>query len=274
MWIWWLISLMVLVACVVFAYRMIISTNDFLPAEKRKFVRSGRGTPSQKSTPSHQQTAANPPNKLQSSEASSSFYDLQFSKLQHRITALEELCNIRPSQQNGFKAEPEEDWKEMYYQENEKKERLENELDEACQKLDEYKTELALSETEHQKWIELQSNYDTQLNDLQSLQNTIELMQRRLEAAANRERELDQMLLAEIEIKKKYTHLESKYARVQSEADNMRQQIADMSKKEKEFEAKLVHLNQLESKITLYEEEKSKMISRLELMASQNKIFS
>ena len=38
MWIWWIVSLISLIACAIFAYRMIVSSYEFLPADKRYFL--------------------------------------------------------------------------------------------------------------------------------------------------------------------------------------------------------------------------------------------
>ena len=46
-----------------------------------------------------------------------------------------------------------------------------------------------------------------------------------------------------------------------------------MTKREKEMEQRIVHVKELESRVAIYEEEKSKMISDLEQMVNQNKMF-
>ncbi len=42
MWIWWIVSLIILIACIVFTYRMIVSSYDFLPADKKYLPRFGQ----------------------------------------------------------------------------------------------------------------------------------------------------------------------------------------------------------------------------------------
>ena len=162
----------------------------------------------------------------------------------------------------------------MYYEENEVKEKLENELDATRQKLEEVENKLNSIEENNSHWAGLQSEYDARLNDLQSMQNNIGLMQRQLEAAAEREKELEQILLSEITIKKKYAQLESEHRALQSENEDLRKQVIEMNQKERNLEVRITRLNDLESKLAIYEEEKAKMISDLELMVSQNKMFS
>jgi len=120
----------------------------------------------------------------------------------------------------------------------------------------------------------LQSEYDARLNDLQSMQNNLGLLQQKLEAAINREKELEQSLLSEISAKKQYALLESEQFRLKIENEELKQQIIEMDKKEKELEGGISRLNELESKLAVYKEEKTKMIADLEQMVHPNKFFS
>jgi predicted nucleic acid-binding Zn-ribbon protein len=129
-------------------------------------------------------------------------------------------------------------------------------------------------EKDNSKWSGLQSDYDARLNDLQSMQNNIGLLQRQLEAAAVREKELELSLVAEINAKKQYSKLESENVRLRSENDDLRKQLVDIHNKEKELEAGLSRLHELENQVAIYEEEKAKMIASLEMMVSQNKVIS
>jgi hypothetical protein len=106
------------------------------------------------------------------------------------------------------------------------------------------------------------------------MQNNIGNLQRQLEAATGREKELQQSLLQEVIIRKQNTELQNAQARLQSENDELRRQIVEMNQKEKSREADITRLNELESKLLLYEEEKAKMIADLEQMFNQNKLFS
>jgi len=271
MLIWWIISLVVLIICFIFAYRVIVSSYDYMPGDTKNFLSFKRDTVSETSA-SNNETIWDLKNKLRQVEENSSFYEIQFTKLKQRLNALEDLYN---SQQGKFLVpEEKEDWKEMYYQENEIKEKLENELDETRQKLDNFKSKLNSIQEDNSKWTSLQSDYDARLNDLQSMQNNIGIIQRKLEAALNREKELEQSLLDEINTKNQYAHLQSENARLISENEELRRQIVEMSKREKDLEGGIFRLNQLESKLAVFEEEKAKMISDLEQMVQQNKFFS
>ena len=275
MWIWWIISLIVLIVCFIFAYRVIVSSYDYMPGDTKNFLSFKKNIPSQNG-PQSNEAIWDIKNKLHQVEESSSFYEIQFTKLQQRLKALEELYNESQQEKDFKPEEPEdkEDWKEMYYQENEVKEKLENELDVSRQKLDDAENRLNSIEETNSKWTSLQSDYDARLNDLHSMQNNIGLLQRQLEAASNREKELEQSLLAEINTKKQFTQLQNEYARLKSENEDLRQQLVEMSKKEKDLKGGISRLNELESKLAIFEEEKARMIADLEQMVQQSKILS
>ncbi|HUZ59774.1 MAG TPA: DUF3496 domain-containing protein [Hanamia sp.] len=272
MWIWWIISLVILIACFIFAYRVIVSSYDYMPGDSKNLLSFKRNFPPE-SGPGNNEAIWDIKNKLQRVEENSSFYEIQFSKLQQRLKSLE--ADLYKSQQEkAMRQEDKEDWKEMYYQENEVKEKLENELDETRQKLEDTQIKLNSIEENKSKWISLQSEYDARLNDLQSMQNNLGLLQQKLEAAINREKELEQSLLSEISAKKQYALLESEQFRLKIENEELKQQIIEMDKKEKELEGGISRLNELESKLAVYKEEKTKMIADLEQMVHPNKFFS
>src|SRR5664279_396552 len=114
MLVWWILSLIILISCIVFAYRMIVSTYEFLPAEKRYFLGFYKN-PSSESVPLQRGTLKALDRKVQVVEDNTTFYGIQFSKLQDRLKVLEELT-LKPSEKPSREAnEDEENWKELYY---------------------------------------------------------------------------------------------------------------------------------------------------------------
>ena len=246
-----------------------MSSYDWLPADKNNFL-SFKKTPSSPGPSARPEAIWDLKNKLQKVEETSSFYEIQFSKLQERLRALESQYEISQQQIPSQKNE-EEDWKEMYYEENEAKQKLENELDQAHEKLEELQKRLGDVEEKKSDLKALKSDYDARLNDLQSMQNNVELLQRQLEAAAGREKELELSLISEINAKKQFANVESINARLQCENDDLRSQLIQMHQKETKLAGKLSRLNELESRIAIYEEEKARMIASLEMMVNQTK---
>ena len=258
MWIWWIVSLTVLIACFIFAYRMMVSSYDFLPMDKKFSFGFKKNFSSENPTPAQQEVIRSLKTKLQAVEDNTSFYEIQFSKFQQRLKTLEEQYNTQVQQAN-HPHQAEEDWKEMYFEENEVKEKLENELDETRQKLEAAEHKLSSIGEDNSKWRALQSDYDSRLNDLQSMQNNIELLQRQLEAAGEREKELEQILLSEISIKKKYAQLETQFTSLKSENEDLRRQLLETNEKERDLQIRIERLNELISKMRLFmKKEKAK----------------
>ncbi|HEU5051508.1 MAG TPA: hypothetical protein VFT78_00280 [Hanamia sp.] len=273
MWIWWIISLVVLIACFIFAYKMIVSSYDLLPVEKKNIL-SFKKTPVSENHSPKPEALWDLKNKLQKVEESSSFYEIQFTKLQERLKALEAQYQTQQQLVSIPAAADEEDWKEMYYEENEAKEKLENELDATRQRLEELEDLLSETEKEKSTWSGLKSDYDARLNDIQSMQNNIGELQSQLEAANAREKELELSLVAEINAKKNLSHLANENARLRSENDDLRKQLVEIHNKERELEIGLTRLHELENQVAVYEEEKARMITSLEMMVNQNKMIS
>ncbi|MEP6926341.1 MAG: hypothetical protein ABI834_01840 [Ginsengibacter sp.] len=273
MLVWWILSLIILIACIVFAYRMIVSSYEFLPANKRYFLGFNKNSITHDAGPVQKDLLRTLNKKIQSVEDTTTFYEIQFSKFQQRLNALEELNTLKSSPEKITKTEkPEEDedWKEMYYEENAVKEKLENDLDHTRQMLEEAQNKLKDSSKNKVESVELKSENDSRLNDLQSLQNYIGLLQRQLEAAAEREGELEQLLLSEITLREKYSLLQREYIELQSEADDLRRRIVELNKKDVDLQIRVVRLNELESKLAICEEEKIKLQTNLEELLQQN----
>lgn len=272
MWVWWIISLIVLIACVIFAYRMIVSSYEFLPADKRYFLwfnkeNISRGTTAQRDTIKILK------DKLQSAEDNTTFYEIQFTKFQQRLKALEDITAFKAVVKESVEEEDEEDWKEMYYEENSAKEKIENDLDNTRQILEEAEARLKEETEKNIKWIEIKSDYDARLNDLHSLQNHITLLHRQIAASEEREKELEQLLLSEITIREKYSLMHNEYISLQSEADDLRRRIVDLNKNDIDMQVRVAHINALESKLSICEEEKMKLKNDLHELQKQNEKF-
>lgn len=262
---WWIMSLIILIVCIIFAYRMIVSTYDFLPLDKRYFLGFYKKPVLNDSAPVQRDKLRSLNKKVQSVEENTTFYGIQFSKFQDRLKALEELNTLQSSPGKNAKAakpQDEEDWEEMYYEENTSKEKLENDLDYTRQMLEEAENKLKDSLEKNSRWAELQSDYESRLHDLHSLQDHINLLQRQLEAGSKRENELEQLLHSEIALREKHSLLQRQYTKLQSNADDLRRRISDLNKKDVDLRGRLIHLNELESKLAILEEEKIRLKTR------------
>ncbi len=235
MWIWWIISLIVLISCVIFAYKMIVSSYEFLPADKRFFFRFNRNSSSGANFSDSPDAIKILRNKVQHVEDNTTFYHIQFSKFQDRLKVMEDKFAMNPQKVNALATsdvgyEEEEDWKELYYEENSKKELLENELDFTKQALEEAENKLCGLEEKTEQWTKLKSDFELRLNDLQSMQNEILHLQRKLDASLEREKELEQLLLSEITTREKYSILQKEYVQLLSETDDLRRRSRELKK--------------------------------------------
>jgi chromosome segregation ATPase len=241
---------------------MIVSSYEFLPADKRYFLGLFKNPRSQDTGHAQSDTLKALKKKVQLVQDNTTFYEIQFSKFQDRLKALEEKTSVKsPAEINTKteKPEDEEDWKEMYYEENVVKEKLENDLDYTRQKLEEAENKLKESSEKSSRWVELQSDYESRLHDLHSLQEHIDLLKRQLEASVEREKELEQLLLSEITLREKYSLLQREYTELQSEADDLRRRIVELNKNDVNLQIRVARLNELESKLALCEEEKIRL---------------
>ncbi|HVZ96925.1 MAG TPA: hypothetical protein VG847_08630 [Chitinophagaceae bacterium] len=267
MWIWWILSILVLIACAIFAYRMIISSYEFLPLDKRSLGLFPTKEKKEKEELSGHEALRNLNHKLRSVEDSNTYYQLQLTKLQERLRVLEELNiskDYQPLPPGQQIKEPEEDWKELYYEENERKEKIENELDETKQRLEEAEEELRLAAEKNLQWMQLQSDYESRLRESDSFKDQIASLEQQLAGSAEREKELEQLLLSEITIREKYVVLQKEYIELQSQSDSLNRIMVELSKKNMNLETRMAYLSELESKLAICEAEKAKLKARLE----------
>ncbi len=274
MWIWWMLSLIILISCSIFAYRMIVSSYEFLPADKRFLFRFNKNPNLHQA--SHVQTDALKilRNKVQHVEDNTSFYQVQFSKFQDRLQHMEDRYGLSPKEAitSVIKTaeNEEEDWKEMFYEENALKEKLENELDFTRQALEEVENKLSEAANEKAGFNESHIDYESTLLKLQSSQAQVDRLQRELAASVEREKELEQLLLTEITMREKYSLLQQKYTQLLSEADDLIMRSAELNKKDIDHQTTLRHQWQLESLLAICKDENLRMKNDLDPL-SKNK---
>ena len=268
----WIISLIVLIASIVFVYRMLVTSNEFIATDKVfpfKFLKAGSGR-----NKSYRKSLSILNSKIKSLEDSNAYYEMQFSKLQSRLN---ESPNNTASQLKPFASaeEEEEDWEELYYQENESKVQLENDLDEALQNLEASNQEVLVLKKESHTTAILNSKLDARLIELNSIQNEVVALERKLRGASERERELQALLNKEIALKTVYDKIENDNVRLRSELEDQKRQLTEMYQKEKEASKQLSRARELQSHLgVMYEEEKNRKIVDLNNKMEKNKIFS
>ncbi len=269
----WIISIIVLLASIVFVYKMLVTSNEFIATDKIfpfKFLKGGSGQ-----NKSYRKSLSVLNSKIKSLEDSNAYYEMQFSNLQPQVK--ESPTNSLPQQKKFAACEEEEaeDWEELYYQENERKVQLENDLDQALQKLEAVNQETLLLKKEFHTTALLNSKLDVRLNELKSIQNEVETLQAKLNGAAERENELQTLLNKEIALVTVYDKIENDNVRLRSELENQKRHLTEMYQKEEEATKQLLRAKELHSHLgVLYEEEKNRKIVELNNKMGKNKIFS
>ena len=193
MWFWWIVSLVILTASIVFSLYIFYSGYKSAPAKKEFTFRRKYNFIKNPLPLSKQQVISSLKLKLQAVENNSMLYYNELKKLQQRIQALEKNKGIGfQSEKNRY--EEDENWEELYYNVSEEKEKMESELDLTTQKLEEAESLIKELRRKETAWKEKRSEMENELNKAHSLQNKIGDLQRELEGAANREKELQQQL--------------------------------------------------------------------------------
>ena len=270
----WIVSSIVLIATAVLVYKMLVTSKEFFTLDKPfPFRLSKLGNSQDK----FKQSLTRLNSKIKSLEDSNAYYEIQFSKLQLQLKSeknVDQTKMIDMESNTPSKAGEEEDWEEMYYQENEQKVQIENELDKALQNLEQVNQKLLNLEKKDENIGSLRSNYDATLMELNSLQNKMDGLQNKLEAAAEREHDLNKLLQKEIDLKKIYAKIENENVRLRSETQDQKRQITEMFVKEKEISKQLARSREMQSQEGMYEDEKNRKMDELKKQMENNRIFS
>jgi chromosome segregation ATPase len=273
MWLWWIVSLVILAASIVFSLYIFYSSYKGTPANK-DFPFRNQHNIIRKSFPfTKQQVISSLKLKLQAVENNSMLYYNELKKLQQRIQALEKNKGSGlKNDKRGY--EEDENWEELYYEVSEQKEKMESGLDLTTQKLEEAESlikELMRKET---AWKEKRSEMENELNKAHSLQNKIGDLQRQLEGAAGREKELQQQLQTQQELYKDYELIQQQYSLVQSEADELRNRIKEITNRDLLLQQKINRLTELESTIEISEYEKMDIRKSIEEIITENEALA
>lgn len=271
MWLWWIVSLVIVIATIIFALYIYYSSYK-APAVKREFPLKRNYNLIRRSLPfTKNQVISSLKLKLQAVEYNSMLYHNELKKLQDRIQALEKNKGTGYAKQSR---NDDENWEELYFKVGEEKEKLENELDLTSQKLEETESLVVELKRRETAWKEKRSELENELNKAHSLQNKIGELQRELEGAAGREKELQQQLQTQQELYKDYEQIQQQYAYVQSEADELRNRIKEINNRDVLLQQKINRLTELESTMEISEYEKMDIRKSIEEIITENEALA
>jgi|GEM_PF-830685 len=273
MWLWWIVSLVILMASIIFSLYIFYSSYKAMPVKKEFLLKRNYNSVRKFIPITKQQVISSLKLKLQSVEHNSMLYYDELKKLQQRIQTLEK--NKGTGYQKDEKAvSDDENWEELYYQLHDEKEKMENELDLTNQKLQEAESLVNELKRKETLWKEKRSELENELNKAHTLQNKIGELQRELEGAAEREQDLQQQLEAQKELYKDFELLQQQYAYIQSEADELRNRIKDINNRDVLLQQKINRLTELESTIEISEYEKMDIKKSIEEIIIENEALA
>ena len=277
MWLWWVLSLIILVICLIFAFRIFTTSQNLhrqvLEEEFGAFPSTKPSKPSKRylfRQDPQEQAIILLKTRLQQVLTNSDRYLDQLNKLTNRLEALETGKMIPTTK----KTVPDEDWEEMYYEESAKKEKLENELDLTQQTLQDVEEKMLELERKQLAYKEAMSGMEGQLGNIQTLQERIDLLERQLQGSSDREQDLKQQLDREISGLEQLRLMEKDYIRLQSESDELRLSLQELGNRNRLAEKKIHRLSELESTLDATEYEKSELRKTLEEIIMDNESLS
>ncbi len=257
MWIWLTISMLLVAACIIFGIYSLISSrtvkkiifSTFNSSDVLKLAKIG--------TPFlyQQQNFSNLKNKLKSMEQTSVDQVYQLNKLQKRIESLEGENSVKISQDNAS-WDDSEDWEKMFYESRKEKKVLEEELNHVKNILEESEGQVGALEKQKACWMELKSELNNKLNEIHSLENLIEELQRRVDSAGEIEKILQEELTAARHLRIEYEALQKENTNLRSEADELAARLKEIKTQNVLTQHKIKRLTQLESLLEISEYEK------------------
>jgi chromosome segregation ATPase len=277
MWIWLMLSLLLVIACIIFGIHSFLSSRTLQRSMSNEPMRKKNNIQDQY-TPTgypdiHQQDFSNLKIKLKSIEENSVAQARQINELQKRIKTLEEEASSKETMEET-KWNEEEDWEKLYYEARKEKESLEHNLHSVNDALDETKRKVEELEKQKNAWVEMKSRTEATLNDMHSLQNTIDELQRKLEGANERESELEKQIAYEKFMHVEYELLKKENNQLHSEADELRNRLEEINTQNIVMEQKLKRLTELESSLEISEYEKMEIKNSVEQIISENMALS
>ena len=276
MWVWWIVSVIVLVICIIFAVRVFATSRQlqrlisFSDTSSRVSQDTNLKIKPNITIIRQEQEIAELRLKLRMLEENSINHAMLVSRLSERMEKME---GLKASGENSSKNE-DENWEELYYDLIDKNDKLESELDLARIKLEDLEVQVAGMLQNERGFSLQQSNAEKLLLETHSLQNNLGELQQKLEGALGREEELRAELSSQVNSGIELTQLKQQYARLQSEATALRNRITEISNRDILLQHKLTRLAELESSVQNSEYEKIELQKTVEDIISENTLLA
>ena len=277
MWIWLILSILLVIACIIFGIHSFLSSRSLQRSisSQSTYKKNTPRTYLDHDFPTLQQhDFSNLKIKLKAIEGNTIQYSHQLKELQKRIEALEDERSPKKQNEKSKWDEDEEDWEKLYYETLKEKETLEEELSLSNETLQATKTKLEEIEKQEAELIEIKSDIEDKSNQLHSLQNVIDELQRKLAGANEREAELEKQLTYEKFIRVEYDLLQKENNQLRSEAEELKTRLEEINAQNIIMDQKLNQLTELESSLEISEYEKMEIKKSVEQIIAENMALS
>jgi chromosome segregation ATPase len=257
MWIWLTISIVLVIGCIIFGIYSFISSRTLQrtisaePDYKRNNMLSQyvTGPPL-----IQQQTISNLKIKLKSVEENAIANVYNLNELQKRVEALESASKNETTKDEDW--ENSEDWEKLYYDTRREKQSLENNLETLKVALQEKDSKMYEFEKQQSGLAALKSELESKANEVSSLHNIIDELQRKLEGTREREKELEQQVAYENSRYVSSDILQKQNGQLQSEIDMLTAMLQQVNDQNSLLEKKIKTLTELGSILEISEYEK------------------
>lgn len=223
-----------------------------------------------------QKTVAELNLKIKSLEETTLYYQNLFHEIRDQLRALEnQKQQVKEIKADDLpvQGEYEEDWKELYFEENEKKEALENELDSTSQRLEEVEKLLQEQQVMGENVNNLRAELSAAYEEIDTHKRTITQLQERMQAKSPHEEECEKIAVEYKRLRENQQVLQQENARLKAQSEDQKEQLMTLSQKRGEQERIMKRNGELESVVSLYRMENGSVKRRVEEMISQNKMF-
>ncbi|MEO6330818.1 MAG: hypothetical protein ABIO55_17920 [Ginsengibacter sp.] len=257
MWIWLTISMVLVVACIIFGVYSFISSRTLHKSISAKPNLKNANIPPQLTRtiiPALQQPdVLSLKIKLKSIEENSLQNVHRLNELQKKVEALESAGNVNEETKWN---ESDEDWEKLYYETRREKQALEDNLNFVKETLQENKDRVQELEIQITDWAGVKSEMESKVNEIDSLQNIIDELQHEIEGARERERELEQQVYYEKSRYIEYELTQKENIRLRSEVEMLTNSLHQINDQNILLEQKIKRLTELGSILEISEYEK------------------
>lgn len=260
MWIWLTISMLLVIACIVFGIYSFISSRSIQRSISIGTIDIDDTVQPQVTANGfhilQQQAFAGLKLKLKSIEENSMLSMHHLNELQKKVEVLESEGNVAKLEEEAKWEDPGEDWEKLYYEARREKQSLEDDLNQLKEALQESADKVREMESRQAEWAKMKIEMEAGISEVHGLRNVIGELERKLKSALQREGELEIQLSYERTKHNEVDDLQKQNKKLQSEVDMLTSMLHEIHERNNFVEKKLESLAELGSFLEISEYEK------------------